>query len=91
MSKELVSDELWQIVEPLLPIEPPKARAVAFGSACLSNHATCCVDCFGYRNAELPSAPVLTHDDRSAEYEFPRRPLLGSSVNKTRGRKGRSP
>jgi hypothetical protein len=26
MSKELVSDELWQIVEPLLPIEPPKAR-----------------------------------------------------------------
>src|SRR5215211_5189873 len=26
MSKKLVSDELWQIVEPLLPIEPPKAR-----------------------------------------------------------------
>jgi hypothetical protein len=26
MSKELVSDELWQLVEPLLPIEPPKAR-----------------------------------------------------------------
>lgn len=28
MSKELVSDDLWQIVEPLLPIEPPKARGV---------------------------------------------------------------
>ena len=26
MSKELVSDQLWQIVEPLLPIEPFKAR-----------------------------------------------------------------
>jgi transposase len=26
MSKELVSDELWQIVEPLLPTEPSKAR-----------------------------------------------------------------
>jgi transposase len=26
MSKELVSDELWQIIEPLLPEEPPKPR-----------------------------------------------------------------
>ena len=26
MCKELVSDELWRIVEPLLPTEPPKAR-----------------------------------------------------------------
>jgi transposase len=26
MSKELVSDELWEIVEPLLPEEPPKPR-----------------------------------------------------------------
>ena len=26
MSEQLVSDELWQIVERLLPIEPPKAR-----------------------------------------------------------------
>ena len=26
MSKDLVSDELWQIVEPLLPTEPSKAR-----------------------------------------------------------------
>src|SRR5215203_6112855 len=26
MSKELVSDELWQIVEPLLPPEPPKPK-----------------------------------------------------------------
>jgi len=24
MAKELVSDELWEIVEPLLPEEPPK-------------------------------------------------------------------
>lgn len=24
MAKELVSDELWQIIEPLLPEEPPK-------------------------------------------------------------------
>ncbi len=27
MSRELVSDELWRIVEPLLPIEPFKARS----------------------------------------------------------------
>ena len=26
MSKELVSDELWEIIEPLLPEEPPKPR-----------------------------------------------------------------
>jgi transposase len=26
MSKELVSEQLWQIVEPLLPTEPPNAR-----------------------------------------------------------------
>ncbi len=26
MSKELVSDELWEIVEPLLPNEPPKPK-----------------------------------------------------------------
>jgi transposase len=26
MAKELVSDELWEIIEPLLPPEPPKAR-----------------------------------------------------------------
>jgi transposase len=24
MTKQLVSDELWQIIEPLLPEEPPK-------------------------------------------------------------------
>ena len=26
MSKELVSDELWEAIEPLLPEEPPKPR-----------------------------------------------------------------
>ena len=26
MSKELVSDELWEIIEPLLPPEPPKPK-----------------------------------------------------------------
>ncbi len=26
MSKELVTDELWEIIEPLLPPEPPKHR-----------------------------------------------------------------
>jgi transposase len=26
MSKELVSDELWELIEPLLPEEPPKPR-----------------------------------------------------------------
>ena len=26
MNKELVNDELWRIVEPLLPTEPPKSR-----------------------------------------------------------------
>ena len=26
MAKELVSDELWEIVEPLLPDEPPKPK-----------------------------------------------------------------
>jgi transposase len=26
MSKELVSDELWEIIEPLLPEEPPKPK-----------------------------------------------------------------
>ncbi len=29
MSKELVSDELWEIVEPLLPEEPPNLKAAA--------------------------------------------------------------
>src|SRR5215210_8625473 len=26
MSKELVTDELWEIIEPLLPLEPPKPK-----------------------------------------------------------------
>ncbi len=26
MAKELVSDELWEIIEPLLPPEPPKPK-----------------------------------------------------------------
>lgn len=26
MNKELVSDELWRILDPLLPTEPPKVR-----------------------------------------------------------------
>ena len=26
MAKELVSDELWEIIEPLLPPEPPEPR-----------------------------------------------------------------
>jgi transposase len=26
MAKELVSDELWEVIEPLLPPEPPKAQ-----------------------------------------------------------------
>ena len=26
MAKELLTDELWEIVEPLLPPEPPKPR-----------------------------------------------------------------
>ena len=26
MSKQLVSDELWQVIEPLLPLEPPKPK-----------------------------------------------------------------
>ena len=26
MSKPLVSDELWEIIEPLLPVEPPKPK-----------------------------------------------------------------
>ena len=26
MSKELITDELWEIIEPLLPPEPPKPR-----------------------------------------------------------------
>ena len=26
MSKELVTDELWEVIEPLLPPEPPKPR-----------------------------------------------------------------
>ena len=26
MAKELVSDELWEIIEPLLPEEPPKPK-----------------------------------------------------------------
>jgi transposase len=29
MSKELVSDELWEIIEPLLPPEPPKPKGGA--------------------------------------------------------------
>jgi transposase len=28
MAKELVTDELWEIVEPLLPPETPKPQAV---------------------------------------------------------------
>ena len=26
MSKPLVNDELWEVIEPLLPVEPPKAK-----------------------------------------------------------------
>jgi transposase len=26
MAKELVTDELWEVIEPLLPQEPPKPR-----------------------------------------------------------------
>jgi len=29
MAKELVSDELWKIIEPLLPEEPPKPKKAA--------------------------------------------------------------
>jgi hypothetical protein len=28
MAKELVSDELWKTIEPLLPDEPPKPKVV---------------------------------------------------------------
>jgi len=28
MSKRLVTDEVWEIIEPLLPPEPPKPRVV---------------------------------------------------------------
>src|SRR5215216_5742683 len=36
MSKELVSDELWEAIEPLLPEEPekPKGMGCASGSIC---------------------------------------------------------
>lgn len=36
MAKELVTDELWEIVEPLLPPEPPKPRG---GRPRVSNRA----------------------------------------------------
>jgi transposase len=29
MAKELVSDELWEVIEPLLPEEPPKSPKAA--------------------------------------------------------------
>lgn len=37
MAKELVSDELWQIIEPLLPEEPPKPEG---GRPRVDNRAT---------------------------------------------------
>ena len=36
--KRLVSDELWRIVEPLLPIEPSKARG---GRPCRLSQQRC--------------------------------------------------
>jgi transposase len=36
MSKPLVSDELWPVIEPLLPEEPSKPR---IGRPCLENQA----------------------------------------------------
>lgn len=44
MAPPLVVDELWQIIEPLLPAEPPKPRnvrpraAAGSGSAVLGRH-----------------------------------------------------
>jgi transposase len=37
MGKELVSDDLWEIVEPLLPEEPPKPKG---GRPCVDDRAT---------------------------------------------------
>jgi Putative transposase of IS4/5 family (DUF4096) len=37
VAKELVSDELWEAIEPLLPEEPPKPKG---GRPCVSNRAT---------------------------------------------------
>ncbi len=38
-AKNLISDELWQIVEPLLPVEPPKPKG---GRPRLCDRATLC-------------------------------------------------
>ena len=37
MSKALVSDELWEVIEPLLPVEPPKPKG---GRPRVSDRAT---------------------------------------------------
>lgn len=37
MSKPLVSDELWEVIEPLLPVEPPKPKG---GRPRVSDRAT---------------------------------------------------
>ncbi len=32
MAKELVTDELWEVIEPLLPEEPPKLTVLGHAS-----------------------------------------------------------
>lgn len=36
MGKELVTDELWEVIEPLLPLEPPKPKG---GGPCVDDRA----------------------------------------------------
>ena len=58
-TKRLVSDELWRIVEPLLPIEPSKARG---GRPCRLSQQRCNAGveqglAGKYRQQEWPGAP----------------------------------
>jgi transposase len=39
MAKELVSDELWEVIEPLLPPEPPKPQGSALRAILLPDLA----------------------------------------------------
>ena len=41
----------------------PKAGSLAAGAAYLSDHATCCVEGFGYRSVRWPFGPLPTHKD----------------------------
>jgi transposase len=42
MAKELVTDEMWEVIEPLLPEEPPKPKVAGRASMIAQPSPTSC-------------------------------------------------